>query len=150
MSETIDRFGTEGDGMETRDIEELQSSFSTVFARKGELTEQFYCHLFTMMPEAKSLFKNDFHKQKEMFTSMLTNCLKTMVSNQNLSHVKDTLTKTREQFNIGPDEAGLAGEAMMAALEDVVGGDLSPAQKAAWKKAVDRVMQMMVTPGLLR
>lgn len=129
--------------METRDIDELQSSFSAVFAQKADLAERFYHHLFVLLPEVKPLFGADFLKQKEMFASILTSCLKGMVSNQNLSDVSNTLTRVHAEFDLGPREMDLAGQAMMAAFKDILGQDLTPTQSAAWQKAADRVMGMM-------
>lgn len=135
--------------MEKSDIEELQSSFSTVFAHKGELAEQFYRHLFAKMPEVEAWFGDDFPKQKEMFAAMLTSCLKGMVSNQDLHEVGDKLTRVHSEFNLGPREMELAAQALMAALRDVLGKDLSPQQNAAWKRAADRVMGIMMGQNIV-
>lgn len=136
--------------METQDIDELQSSFSTVFAHKADLAERFYHHLFILLPEVKPLFGTDFLKQKEMFASMLTSCLKGMVSKQNLSHVGETLARVHAEFALGPKETDLAGKAMMAAFKDILGQDLTPAQSEAWQKAADRVMGMMAGKDLVQ
>ncbi|MEP2715095.1 globin domain-containing protein [Pseudophaeobacter sp.] len=130
--------------MESMDVKEMQSSFSEIYAKKAELAERFYVHLFDQMPEIEALFSDDFAKQKEMFASMLTYCLRGAVDNRSLIHAGDTLAKTHAQYNLGPREAEMAGKAVMAALVDVLGDDLSAAQAIVWQQAIARVMRMFL------
>lgn len=128
--------------MEARDIEEMRSSFTRIYARKAELAERFYVHLFALLPEVEPLFGDDFSKQKEMFASMLTYCLKGVANNQSLIHTADTLARTHARYHLGSRETALAGQAVMAALEDVLGSDLTPEQSAVWERAIADVMQL--------
>lgn len=130
--------------MEAKDIEVMQASFATIYARKAELAERFYVHLFDLLPEVEPLFDNDFAKQKEMFASMLTYCLKGVANNQSLSHTGVTLAKTHARYGLGAHETKMAGKAVMGALQDVLGDDFSPEQCAVWGQAVQSVMQLIL------
>lgn len=130
--------------MRTLDIDLVESSFAAVYARKAELAERFYVHLFSLMPEAEALFGDDFSKQKEMFATMLTYCIKGLVARSSLGHAGTSLAKTHARLNLGPRETDIAGRAVMAALEDVMAENLTDEQRAAWQRAISRVLRMMV------
>lgn len=133
--------------MEAQDIEVMQSSFAKIYARKAELAERFYAHLFALLPEVEQLFDGDFAKQKEMFASMLTYCLKGVANNQSMAHTGASLAKTHARYGLGAQETEMAGRAVMAALQDVLGDELSPEQVAVWKQAVQGVMQLIQAEG---
>lgn len=131
--------------MKAKDVELVESSFAAVYGRKAELTERFYIHLFTFMPEAEQMFGNDFSKQKEMFATMLTYCIKGLVDQRSLHLAGESLAKTHLRLQLGAREADIAGRAVMTALEDVMGAALSCEQKAAWQRAINRVMHLVVS-----
>jgi len=129
--------------MEGNDVKEMQSSFSLIYARKAELAERFYVHLFELLPEVERLFGGDFAKQKEMFSAMLTYCLKGVANNQSMTHARDSLSLTHGRYNLGRQETALAGKAVMAALEDVLGNDLTREQVSVWEQAIAGVMDLL-------
>ncbi len=131
--------------MNYRDIEDIQISFSAAYARKAELGERFYLHLFRLLPETERFFAGDHSKKKEVFASMLTCCLKSMVNSQRPTHTCTTLATTYSRVGFGLREEEGASRALMAALDDVMGRDLSETQSAIWRRAVARVMRRMVT-----
>jgi hemoglobin-like flavoprotein len=133
--------------MDASDIQEMQASFSKIYAKKAELAERFYVHLFTLLPEVEPLFDNDFAKQKEMFASMLTYCLKGVAHNKSLTHTGTTLAKTHARYGLGPRETEMAGRAVMAALQDVLGDELTSEQRDIWEEAVRGVMQLILADG---
>jgi|GEM_PF-1404074 len=130
--------------MDPRDVDEMRSSFPTIFARKAELADRFYSHLFVHLPEVESLFGDDFSKQKEMFAAMLTYCLKGVANSQSLPQARAGLVRVHARFNLGPREMELAGKAVMAALEDVLGNDLSTKQREIWEQAISGVMKLLL------
>lgn len=131
--------------MKATDIDLVQASFAAIYARKAEVAERFYIHLFSLMPEVEALFGRDFSKQKEMFASMLTYCIKGLADRNSLDLAGDGLAKTHARLRLGARETEIAGRAVMAALEDVMGETLNVEQRAAWQRAITRVMQMMDT-----
>lgn len=131
--------------MNYRDIEDIQVSFSAAYARKAELRERFYHHFFRLLPEMKSLFADDHSKQNEAFASMLTCCFKSMVTLNRPMHACHNLAKTYSHIRFGQPEAEGASIALMAALEDVMGNDLTETQSAIWQRAMARVMRRVVT-----
>ncbi|MCD9147980.1 globin domain-containing protein [Pseudophaeobacter flagellatus] len=131
--------------MDPKDIEEMQASFASIYGRKAEFADRFYVHLFARMPEAEAMFVGDFAKQKEMFAAMLTYCLKGISDHKSLVHAGDALAKTHARFDLGAREAELAIDAMMAAFDDVLGGDLAPTQREVWRLAITRIAGLVLT-----
>lgn len=125
------------------EIEYVQSSFATVFARKGELAERFYVHLFRLMPEAESMFEKDFSKQKEMFSTMLTSCIRSLQDPERLEQMSVAMVMAHSRYNLGERAAKVAEEAAMSALRDVMGDEMSADEDAAWRVAITRVSRMI-------
>lgn len=131
--------------MKTTDIELVQSSFAAIYARKAELADRFYFHLFSQAPDVEHLFGSNFSKQKEMFASMLTYCIKGLTDQKNMDLVGGGLARVHARLNLGEREFAFARGALLASLQDVMGEKLSQEQSDAWTRAISRMMQMMVT-----
>lgn len=129
--------------MKTADIDLVQSSFAAIYARKAELAERFYFHLFAQAPDVEHLFGRNFSKQKEMFASMLTYCIKGLADEENFRLVGRGLEKAHAGLNLGEREFTFARSALLVSLHDVMGEDLSREQSDAWTRAISQVMQMM-------
>ncbi|WP_171173021.1 globin domain-containing protein [Ruegeria sp. HKCCD8929] len=125
----------------------VQNSFARVFARKGELTERFYHHLFKNMPEAEGLFHGDFMVQKEMFATMLAASVRSLIDKGSFHDVGIALAESHARFNLTATQLQCAASSLMAALRDVMGDDLTPEEEGAWNEAVTRLAGMMVRPG---
>lgn len=130
--------------MNNRDIEEIQASFSAAYPRKAALGDRFYLHLFRILPETKCLFAGDHSRQKEVFASMLTCCFQSMVIRDRPVHGCNALAGSHAGAEFGLRQEEGASKALMAALQDVMGNDLTETQSAIWQRAVMRVMRMVV------
>jgi hemoglobin-like flavoprotein len=131
--------------MDSYDIALVQSSFSRVFARKAELTERFYTHLFTCMPEVEPLFRGDFVKQKEMFATMLASTVRSLSNYQSFTQLAQILAQSHARFELTEAQMTNAAQSLMAALHDVMAGKLTPEEEAAWTRAIIKLTSMMVT-----
>ncbi|NDW46191.1 globin domain-containing protein [Ruegeria sp. PrR005] len=125
----------------------VQSSFARVFARKADLTERFYHHLFRELPESRQLFKGDFPVQKEMFASMLAATVRGMSDAKNFQVLGHGLARSHARFNLNRADLKKAARALQAALSDVMADGLSPEETAAWNEAVAQLMDMLAAPA---
>lgn len=132
--------------MNTQQIKLIQSGFARVFARKGELTERFYSHLFQNLPEVEALFHKDFAKQKEMFATMLASTVRGLGDGDSFQRFGESLAQSHARFNLTSRHLDGAAQSLMAALRDVMGERLSPAEDAAWREAITRLTGMMAPP----
>lgn len=129
--------------MGPQEIHSVQQSFAGVFARKADLAERFYVHLFIRLPEARRLFRNDFVKQKSMLTAMVAACVKSLNDRQTLEDLGAQLLRAHAHLNLGVRETEAAKRSLIAALRDVLGADLDPETEAAWGRAISLVAGTM-------
>ncbi|AAV96556.1 globin domain protein [Ruegeria pomeroyi] len=132
--------------MKDEQIRLVQSSFARVFARKAELAERFYVHLFERLPDAKSLFRGDFFAQKEMFATMLASTVRGMNDVQAFHTMGQALARSHARFNLRRDDLDKAAEALSAAFRDVFGDTLNAQEQEAWDVAMRRLTRMLATP----
>ncbi|MCE8512496.1 globin domain protein [Ruegeria pomeroyi] len=125
----------------------VHSSFARVFARKAELTERFYHHLFRELPDSRRLFKGDFPAQKEMFASMLAATVRGMSDAKSFQLLGRGLARSHARFNLNHADLKKAARALQTALSDVMGDALSPEETAAWNEAVAQLMEMLAAPA---
>ncbi len=131
--------------MDSSDIALVQSSFARVFARKAELADRFYAHLFTRMPEVESLFRGDFVKQKEMFATMLASTVRSLSNYESFSQLAQMLVQSHARFALSEVQMTNAAHSLEAALHDVMEGKLTPEEESAWTRAIVKLTSTMVT-----
>ncbi|KIC19783.1 globin domain-containing protein [Leisingera sp. ANG-Vp] len=129
--------------MNTQEIDCVQQSFAKVFARKAELAERFYVHLFARMPEARALFRGDFIKQKTMLTAMIAACVGNLEDGRTLQDLGKKLIEVHAHLNLDVRETEAAKRSLIAALRDVLGAELDPVTEAAWGRAIGLVAGTM-------
>lgn len=125
----------------------VQGSFARVFARKGEMTDRFYAHLFVLLPEAEPFFKDGFAHQKEMFASVLVSLVRSLSNPEEIDKMGDYLSARHARFKLDAEKMACAVEALMRALGDVLGGDLTAKEESAWRALATRLTQRMAYRG---
>jgi len=121
----------------------IQNSFARVFRHKGELAERFYHHLFQALPEAQGLFRNDFFHQKEMFVMMLASTVRSLSSEESFEVLGDRLARQHASFGVSSAQYQAATDALVSAMKDVLGEDLSLEEEKAWNTAINRLTRKM-------
>ncbi|KIC11576.1 globin domain protein [Leisingera sp. ANG-M1] len=129
--------------MNTQEIDFVQQSFALVFARKADLAERFYVHLFARIPEARAMFRGDFLKQKTMLTTMIAACVKKLDDRRTLQELGEQLVLVHAHLDLGQRETEAAKRSLIAALRDVLGADLDRQTEAAWGRAIGLVAGTM-------
>jgi len=135
----------EDDGLMVADQAELvNASFSRVFLRKGELVNRFYDHFFSEQPEVESLFQDDFGAQKEMFFAMLAMVVKRLAQQRDFETLVGKLHRDHASFDISEEQWQSAADSLVFALRDVLQGDLSPEEGAAWSAMTNKLILAIV------
>ncbi|MEW2912269.1 globin domain-containing protein [Leisingera sp. JC11] len=129
--------------MGPQQIQHVQQSFAGIFARKADLAERFYVHLFTMLPEVRVMFRGNFVKQKMMLTTMIASCVRNLDDPRTLEDIGAQLAQEHAHLELGPHETEAAKRALIAALRDVLGAELDPETESAWASAISRVAGTM-------
>ena len=71
--------------------ERILEAAAAIFARKADLAERFYVHLFTRLPEARAMFRGNFVKQKAMLMGMIAACVRKLDDPQALAALSGQL-----------------------------------------------------------
>ncbi|UWQ37748.1 globin domain protein [Leisingera aquaemixtae] len=129
--------------MTPQEVQHVQQSFAGVFARKADLAERFYVHLFTRLPQARGMFRGNFVKQKAMLTEMIAACVRNLDDPATLAELSARLVQDHAHLNLGARESDAAKRALIAALRDVLGPALDPETETAWAGAISRVAGTM-------
>ncbi|MBY6067290.1 globin domain protein [Leisingera aquaemixtae] len=129
--------------MQPQDIQHVQKGLAAIFARKADLAERFYVHLFTRLPEARAMFRGNFVKQKAMLMGMIAACVRKLDDPQALAALSGQLLQAHAHLDLGARETDAARRALMAALRDVLGADLDLESEAAWNRAISLVTAAM-------
>ncbi|WP_264211376.1 globin domain-containing protein [Leisingera thetidis] len=129
--------------MKPQEIQHVQHSFAGVFARKADLAERFYVHLFTRLPEARGMFRGNFVKQKAMLTAMIAACVRNLDNPQTLAELSARLAQDHAHLDLGARESEAAKRALIAALRDVLGPALDLETETTWANAISRVAGTM-------
>ena len=129
--------------MNSDDCALVQRSFARVFARKAHLADRFYHHLFRGNPKARALFGGNMSRQKEMFTTMLTSSVRSMSDSDSFDALADRLADSHARFHLTQEDLSVAVQALIGALRDVLGNELSEQEAQAWQQAITRLTRMM-------
>lgn len=125
--------------MNPQEIQHVQQSFAGIFARKADLAERFYVHLFTRLPEARGMFRGNFVKQKAMLTAMIAACVRNLDDPRTLEDLGAQLLQAHAHLQLSARESEAAKRALIAALRDVLGPALDTKTESAWASAISQV-----------
>ncbi len=121
----------------------IQASFARVFARKAELADHFFHHLFQALPEAEGWFNNDIVKQKEMFSTMLASSMQALSDAERFQTLGAELAQKHAGLGLTTAHLKATETALMQALNETSGSGLSAEETAAWQAAISQLTQMM-------
>lgn len=127
-------------------VENLKRSFAQVFAKKAQLTERFYTHLFDQLPEVRPLFTGDEGRQREMFGSMLVSSMRALAEPGGIEAQLDMLRRSHARLGLTAGQLEAGANALMAALIEVLGDQLSDEEVSAWAEAIVLLVQAMAPP----
>lgn len=130
----------------TEQAEIVRSSFSRVFAKKAELTNRFYHHLFLARPEIEAMFTKNFGIQKELFSSMLALVVQSLEQPKLFYLLTDKLRKQHAPLAINKEQWKAAVDALILAFREVLQDDLSAEEDAAWGAAATELIGAMAVP----
>lgn len=118
----------------------VSASFARVFLRKGELVSRFYYHLFSERPEVEGLFQNDFGAQKELFSAMLVMVVKRLTQPGEFEYLAKRLQRQHGSLDLSRGQWKSVSNSLIFALREVLQGDLSPEEDAAWSATTTQLI----------
>ena len=101
-------------------------------------------HLWGLAPEVRSMFPDDLVAQRQKLVDELTAIVAAVADLGALVARTAPLGARHVAYGVEPDHYELVGEALLAALAEVLGDGWDPATEEAWRYAYDLVAETML------
>ena len=122
----------------------VRASWPTVAERADALTTHFYTHLFEIDDTAARLFSGvDMAAQKKKLAQSLTVVVHALDDIDSLLPPIAALGKRHTQYGVEDRHFDSVGDALLWALDDVLGDGFTPAVRDAWAQAYTMVASVM-------
>ncbi len=121
----------------------VQTSFDHAQDRLDELGAAFYAHLFTAHPEVRTLFSTDPAIQQKKFTDELTEIVSSVHQLPTFVVRAHELGARHLDYHTRARHYVPVGDALIAALTDVLGDDADDDTIGAWRLAYNLVAETM-------
>jgi hemoglobin-like flavoprotein len=124
----------------------LRDSLVALAPRDDELAQHFYAHLFRLDPSLRLLFRRDMTRQHHKWVTTLNAIFREVQEPQQLAVAAQQLGQRHHHYGVHREDYRLAGEALNAALEEVLAAEFTPELRAAWSAAYDYLAYLMLQP----
>lgn len=126
------------------ELRRVQQSFELAVADADRLATSFYDHLWGLAPEVRSMFPDDLVAQRQKLVDELTAIVAAVADLGALVARTAPLGTRHVAYGVEPDHYELVGEALFAALADVLGAAWDDETASAWSYAYDLVAETML------
>ena len=123
----------------------LEVFITKTFASRHAISVEFYDRLFAEIPETKSFFKDDFAKQKHMFTMMMGTIAKSQAGVSNIEELGARLRVAHSGHNISVEFLLTGGKVLKEACESVLKDVTSPDERQRLYEVIDRITSAMTS-----
>ncbi|QCI64902.1 globin domain-containing protein [Phreatobacter stygius] len=130
--------------MTPKQVALIRRQFGTVAARKDEFAAAFYEALFHSDPTLRPMFPADMRPQRAKLVVALAHVI---LSLDDLSAVLEdvrALGLKHVGYGVVPDHYNAVGEALLAALAEMLGDAFDDASQAAWALAYGTIADVMI------
>jgi nitric oxide dioxygenase len=130
--------------MTPEQLELVQRSFDLALHQADALAVAFYDHLWTIAPETRAMFPQEMAAQRQKLLDELTAIVAAVGHLDQLVARTGVLGARHVEYGVEPYHYELVGDALVAALADVLGADWDTATEDAWRYAYDLVAETML------
>lgn len=118
-------------------------SFDAASGRIDQLGRSFYAHLFAAHPELRELFPEDLALQQAKFTDELREIVHAVANLPTFVERARELGAHHLGYGTRARHYQPVGDALLAALDDTLGAELTPETRTAWTLAYNLVAETM-------
>ena len=122
----------------------VQTSFAAFVRNKERVLNSFYDRLFELDPSLRPLFKGDPARQRSRLALAIATVVHGLKNPQTIVPVLHELGRRHTGFGIRPEHYATVSEALLWALEEVLGDEFTVETRAAWAGAYQLVASIMV------
>jgi hemoglobin-like flavoprotein len=136
-----------GSAMDEHYIENVRASFKVVAFRGEELAEQFFTRLFQAQPGLRGMFPGDaWQRDRDVLTGLGT-LVKNLHRVEAIGYVLEDAGIRCQRAGAQPHHFGVARDAMLASLKDMLGVKWDAELEAGWTEALNVALSMMIRGG---
>ncbi len=121
----------------------VQDSFAKVVPIADTAADLFYDRLFTIAPEARTLFPDDLTEQKKKLMQMLATAVTNLHQVETILPAVQDLGRRHVAYGVQDKHYEPVGEALLWTLEKGLGDDFTPEVKEAWTETYVTVAGVM-------
>ena len=136
--------------MTPREVALVQESFAAVVPREIVLVHAFYARLFEIDPRLKHLFRGDMGEQQRRLMTMLALMVSSLGKPETITPLIEDLGVRHVDYGVEDKDYDTAGDALLWALERVLGPALSTEARAAWAACYAMVAGTMMAAARRR
>jgi hemoglobin-like flavoprotein len=110
----------------------IHKTFRKVTLKTNTFADLFYTRLFELDPELRPMFKNDMREQQKKFMQTVGTLVASLDLPDKFEEPVQQLGKRHTAYHVEKKHYDTVGEALMWALERVLGDDFTEEAKTAW------------------
>jgi hemoglobin-like flavoprotein len=122
----------------------LRANFDKLWPVNQWFAEIFYARLFELEPHARSLFSADLTAQKAKLTAMLATIVGAADKPEMFASIVENLGRRHALFGVTEAHYPVVGEALIWSLAKVLGPNLTPDAREAWRELYDLIQLSML------
>ena len=129
--------------MTPEQIKLVRLTLAQILDRKMETGRTFYDRLFTIGPEARGLFKDDIDAQARKLMDTIAVAISSLRDPATLKAMLEDLGRRHVGYGAKDEHYDKVGEALLWALEKVLGAAFTPQVREAWATLYGAVASTM-------
>jgi nitric oxide dioxygenase len=130
--------------MTSEQIELVRKSWDLVAGDPDGVAALFYRRLFAAAPGVRPLFPASMQEQGRKLVQMLATAVANLDKLEAIRPAVEALARRHVGYGALPEHYPVVGEALLAALDDGLGPQLTPETTAAWAAAYAALSQVML------
>jgi hemoglobin-like flavoprotein len=130
--------------MTPEQVAQVQASFQKVAPIADQAAALFYERLFETTPELRALFTGNMEVQGQKLMAAIATVVNGLGDIEAIAPAVCDLAGRHVAYGVRPEHYKLVGAALLWTLEQGLGGDFTPAVRAAWAAAYGTLSDMMI------
>jgi len=125
----------------------VQQVMIDILPQADDVAQAFYQRLFELDPSLRSLFTHDPAEQRRKFMDMLATLVAGLDRLHTLLPEIHELGRRHTGYGVKPEHYAVAGVALLGAVEQTLGHQLSDEARSAWIQAYELLTNAMSVGG---
>ena len=131
--------------MTQKQIELVRSTWSRVATLNPvDVGELFYCRIFEIAPQVKSMFHNPMPEQSKKLFAMLNYIISKLDKLDDILHEVAKLAQRHVSYGVNPGHYAVVGQALLWTLEKGLGKNWNDEIKEAWSACYEVLSGAMI------